>query len=371
MPDFPRATGAQVTYTSLNRRFFVGVLVASVVATSALAVPAFATETGSAQPGDFSQVEGAMRDRVKEDGLNGGALLIAATSGKFHEQHTFGKFTRATVIPIASASKWLTSATVMTLVDQGKLQLDDPISKYLPVFTGKKAAITIRQALSHTSGLPPNDCAGDPGVSLAACVKQIAAVTDSVVPPGTAFRYTSVGFVIVGRIIEKVTGMSFEEAFDQQIARTVGMNNTEFVHAKGTHPDPAGSATSNLDDYANFVQMLARRGLVGSRRVLSEVSVNEIERDQVTGIDTHSDFAVQITHIPTYGLGVWRDKVGAGDEIQVVSGSGAYGFYPWIDRVHGTYGIVAVADTEHGSEHAVPASQRIAQLSWAEAAAAL
>jgi serine-type D-Ala-D-Ala carboxypeptidase/endopeptidase len=367
-PHSPRGTGRRVSYTAMFCRFFASVVGVIVIATT----PAFAKGT-PAPPhlGDFSQVEDAMRTRVQEDGLAGGALLIGTARGGLLERRTFGKFARGTVIPIASASKWLTSATVMTLVDQGKLQLDDPISKYLPVFTGKKAAITIRQALSHTSGLPPNDCAGDPSVSLAACVKQIAAVTDSVVPPGTAFRYTSVGFVIVGRIIEKVTGMSFEEAFDAQIARTVGMNNTEFVHAKGRAPDPAGSATSNLDDYSNFVQMLARRGLVGNRRVLSEASVNEIERDQVTGIDTHSDFAVQITHIPTYGLGVWRDKVGPGDEIQVVSGSGAYGFYPWIDRVHGTYGIVAVADTEHGSEHAVPASQRIAELSRAEAAAAL
>ena len=368
-----RRTGAQVTHTSLNRRFFAGVMgvVVGVVAASVVAAPAGAKGTpGPARLGDFSQVEGAMRDRVKEDGLTGGALLIGTAQGGLLERVMFRKFSRTTVIPIASASKWLTAATVMTLVDDGTLRLDDPISKYLPVFTGKKATITIRQALSHTSGLPPQDCAGDPGVSLATCVQHIATVTDGVNPPGTAFRYTSVGFVIVGRIIEKVTGTSFEEAFGDRIARTVGMNRTEFVHGKGTYPDPASSATSTLDDYGNFVQMLARGGLVGSRRVLSEASVHEIERDQVTGIDTHSDFAVQITHIPTYGLGVWRDKVGAGDEIQVVSGSGAYGFYPWIDRRHGTYGIVAVADLDNGSEHAVPASQRIAQLAWAEAAAA-
>jgi len=48
----------------------------------------------------------------------------------------------------------------------------------------------------------------------------------------------------------------------------------------------------------------------------------------------------------------------------VVSGSGALGFYPWIDRVHGTYGIVAVDDELHGAEHAVPASQRIARMLW-------
>ena len=274
------------------------------------------------------------------------------------------------MIPIASASKWLTAATVMTLVDDGTLRPRRPDLEVPAGVHGTKATITIRQALSHTSGLPPQDCAGDPDVSLEACVQHIASVTDGVNPPGTAFRYTSVGFVIVGRIIEKVTGMTFDEAFDERIARPVGMDHTEFVHGKGTHPDPASTATSTLDDYAHFVQMLARGGLVGNRRVLTEASVHEIERDQVTGIDTHTDGAVQITHIPTYGLGVWRDKVGSADEIQVVSSNGAFGFYPWIDRQHGTYGIVAVADVEHGSQYAVPVSQRIAQLSWAEAAAA-
>ena len=351
----------------------VGPVVVGLVVVALAGVAAPAAAKGTPAPprlGDFSQVEHAMRTRIEDDGLSGGALLIATAQGGVLDRRMFRKFARDTVIPIASASKWLTSATVMTLVDDGTLALDDPVSKYLHAFTGKKAAITIRQALSHTTGIPPQDCAGDPNVSLAACVKQIAGVTDGVVPPGTAFRYTSVGFVIVGRIIEKVTSMSFEKAFDARIAQTVGMNNTEFVHGTGRSPDPAGSATSTLDDYSNFVQMLAKHGLVGNRRVLTEASVDEIERDQVTGIDTHSDFAVQITHIPTYGLGVWRDTVGPADQIEVVSGSGAFGFYPWIDRRHGTYGIVAVADLDNGSEHAVPASQRIAQLAWAEAAAA-
>jgi hypothetical protein len=64
---------------------------------------------------------------------------------------------------------------------------------------------------------------------------------------------------------------------------------------------------------------------------------------------------------------VWRDEVAGDDSIEVVSGSGALGFYPWIDRVHGTYGIVAVADPS-GSEHAVPLSQKIARMTWRAAA---
>ena len=77
--------------------------------------------------------------------------------------------------------------------------------------------------------------------------------------------------------------------------------------------------------------------------------------------------AVQITGIPTYGLGVWRDEVDGQDRIEVVSGSGALGFYPWIDRVHGTYGIVAVVDPS-GPEHAVPLSADIARATWRAAA---
>ena len=114
--------------------------------------------------------------------------------------------------------------------------------------------------------------------------------------------------------------------------------------------------------------MLAHDGGVDGHVVLQPASVAEIERDQVTGLDTSDDDAVRITGIPTYGLGVWRDVVGPDDEIQVVSGSGALGFYPWIDRVHGTYGIVAVDDERNGAERAVPASQRLARMLWAAAA---
>ena len=75
---------------------------------------------------------------------------------------------------------------------------------------------------------------------------------------------------------------------------------------------------------------------------------------------------LRVVDIPA-ALPVWRDVVGPADEIQVVSGSGALGFYPWIDRARDTFGIVAVADLYHGAEHTVPASQRIARLLWGAA----
>jgi CubicO group peptidase (beta-lactamase class C family) len=275
------------------------------------------------------------------------------------------------VIPIASASKWLTSATLMTFVDEGKLGLDDPVADHLPAFGGGKAAITVRELLSHTTGLPPAGCEGDPSTSLRSCVASIAADRDPSSVPGTQFHYSGVGFAIAGRLVERLAGTSFEAAFESQIAKPLRMTHTRFDGTSrpySRNPSPAASATSTVADYARFLRMLAAGGTVDGKVVLSSASVAEIEKDQVRGLDTRDDGAVQITGIPTYGLGVWRDEVAADDSIRVVSGSGALGFYPWIDRVHDNYGIVAVADELHGPEHAVPASQRIAQMLWRAAA---
>jgi CubicO group peptidase (beta-lactamase class C family) len=188
--------------------------------------------------------------------------------------------------------------------------------------------------------------------------------------PGRAFRYSGVGYEIAGRIVEVVTGEPFERAFHDRIAQPVGMKRTHFDEIDGQsteNPDPAASAISTLDDYARFLDMVLHLGVSGSRRVLSPDAVLEIERDQVQGLDTRSDAAVKITRIPTYGLGVWRDVTGPMDTSIIVSGNGARGFYPWIDRAHDNFGIVAV-DDERGSDVAVPASQRVAKLAWTTAA---
>jgi len=318
----------------------------------------------------FDVADAAMRARVVDDQLAGGVLYAARGDSVLHRQQ-FGRLTASSVIPIASASKWLTTATLMTFVDEGRLALDDPVARYLPAFGGAKARITVRELLSHRSGLPSAACEGDPSTTLRQCVGEIAHGADPTSEPGSEFHYSGVGFGIAGRIIERLNGTSFQDAFAARIGRPLGMAHTRFDGPSRPHnrnPSPAGSARSSVDDYARFLRMLAYDGTVDGHRVLSAASVGEIERDQVKGLDTRGDGAVLITGIPTYGLGVWRDVVAHDDTIEVVSGSGALGFYPWIDRVHGTYGIVAVDDEVHGSEHAVPASQAIARMLWTAAA---
>ena len=326
--------------------------------------------TSAAAAGPYGAADAALRARVRDDDLSGGVLFVARGGTTLH-RFAVGDTTARTVMPIASASKWLTSATLMTFVDAGKLRLDDPVRMHLPAFDGAKSGITVRELLSHTTGLPPAGCEGDPSTTLRGCVASIAAGGEPSSTPGTQFHYSGVGFAVAGRLVERLAGTTFEQAFEDRIARPLGMTHTRFDGTRSPHsrnPSPAASGTSTVDDYARFLRMLAAGGTVDGKTVLTSASVAEIEKDQVPGLDTHDDGAVQITGIPTYGLGVWRDEVAADDSIEVVSGSGALGFYPWIDRVHGTYGIVGVDDELHGAEHAVPASQRIARMLWQAAA---
>ena len=132
------------------------------------------TGLGSSAPSgaatdSFAAIDTSMRERVRNDGLPGGVVLVVRDGSVIHEA-SVGDVEPSTVIPIASASKWLTSATIMTLVDEGKLALDDPVAKYLPAFKGGKRKVRVRHLLSHTTGLPWNDCIGDPSTTTEACV---------------------------------------------------------------------------------------------------------------------------------------------------------------------------------------------------------
>lgn len=317
-----------------------------------------------AAPMTFASVNSAMQRRVH--GHGGGATVVVHDRTTLF-RHVYGGVRTSTRLPIASASKWLTAATLMTLVDQGRLALDDPVARFLPTFRAEHATVTIRSLLSHTSGLPDSVCVGDATTTLQHCVDQTAAAPSG---PAPTFHYSSVGYAVAGRIIEVVTGESFERAFEDRIADPVGMRQTRFdgtARPRSPNPDPSASAISTVDDYARFLDMLVHLGMSGSRPVLTPASVLEIERDQVRGFDTGGDAAVAITRIPTYGLGVWRDVTDPADATVVVSGNGALGFYPWIDRAHTDYGIIGVAD-DRGPEQAVPASQRVARLEWTVAA---
>jgi CubicO group peptidase (beta-lactamase class C family) len=232
---------------------------------------------------------------------------------------------------IASQSKAITGAAFMILVDEGKVKLDDPVSKYIPefkdvkVFAGPgkdpklvapKEPMTVRQILSHTSGLPFSTKMESPTLDkwpLAEGVKSYAA-TPLLSQPGTKYAYSNAGINTAGRIIEVVSGMSYEDFVDQRLFAPLGMNDTSFwpndeqltrlaksykpnkdktgleeatigqlqypFNDRKRQPMPAGGYFSTAADMARFCQMVLNRGTFAGKRILSPEAVQTMTSKQ-------------------------------------------------------------------------------------------
>ncbi|HEY9632047.1 MAG TPA: serine hydrolase domain-containing protein [Coleofasciculaceae cyanobacterium] len=287
---------------------------------------------------DIPAVTNLVQNGVKRNGLRGAVVLIAKNNRVIYEK-AFGDYTVSTVVPTASATKWISASVIMTLVDDGKIALDDPISKYLPNFTGKMGSITLRQLLSHTSGLPGNNrCLANPSITLADCVDRIAQV-GLLSDPGTEFRYGGVSYQVAGRVAEVVSGKSWDALFEEKIRTPLNMVNTSY--GETNNPRIAGGASSTVEDYANLLQIHLNGGVFNGKRVLSAASVEEMQRDQTGGVP------IAFTPQPDnrrYGLGEWLDIVGRNGRSVQLSSQGAFGFSPWIDRERNLLGVFLVRD---------------------------
>lgn len=239
----------------------------------------------------------------------------------------FGDYRVTSREPIASCSKWLSAALVMTFVDEGKLGLDDTVGRYLPVLTQHgKGGITVRQCLSHLTGIkepPLRESLGEMRKirSMDEAIELIAAMPMEG-EPGTVFHYSSAGLQIAGAVLEKISGQSFETLFAARIARPLGLTNTDF--GKGPVAMPAGGAYSTPEDYIRFLEMILDKGVYHGTRVLSEKSVAEMQVNRL-GPD------VRIAYTPAehggagvgYGFGEWLMG-------EAVSSPGLFGSFPWV-----------------------------------------
>jgi CubicO group peptidase (beta-lactamase class C family) len=281
---------------------------------------------------------------------------------------------------IASQSKPITATALMMLVDEGKVKLDDPVEKYLPEFRNQLViaaqdkdktlfvlrkpahSITIRQLLSHTSGLPFKSALEEPTLdqhTLRDGVRSYA-MTPLQTEPGTAYAYSNAGINTAGCIIEVVSGMPYEDFLDKRLFGPLGMKDTTFWPneeqltrvAKSYRPDkdktgleettigqlkyplndrkrqpmPAGGLFSTATDIGRFCQMILNGGVFEGKRYLSEAAVKEMTSKQ-TG-DSLKD---------NYGLG-W--STGGGN----VGHGGAYATNMNIDT---NRGLITVWMVQH------------------------
>src|SRR5438105_4538940 len=273
-----------------------------------------------------------VRDAVEKDEVPG-AIALVARGGRILRHEAYGlrdiesqlPFTTNTLCWIASITKPVTVAAAMTLVDAGKLGLDDPVEKYLPEFRGQTDTngvhhvFTIRQLMSHTSGLVPNPPTrrsawpiGGPldGFWLQQKLPDIVqtiARSQLRFRPGSQFEYSNSALFVLGRVIEVVSGKPYAAYVKETILQPLGMSDTYYappaseakrvalIYArrdgkretifrfnpavKISNAAPDGGLFSYPTQLVPFVQMF----LDNDGRVLSRSSVAEMLKQQPQG----------------------------------------------------------------------------------------
>jgi CubicO group peptidase (beta-lactamase class C family) len=234
---------------------------------------------------------------------------------------------------IASQSKPITATALMMLVDEGKVSVDDPVEKYLPEFREQMVVaerdanhvllrrprhpITVKNVLSHTSGLPFKSVLEEPTLDLFPLTARVRsyAMTPLEFEPDSKYQYSNAGINTVARIIEVVAGRPYEEFLDERLCQPLGMKDTTFWPSKEQvariakaykpgggnrgleettigqlyypltdrtqrFPMPAGGLFSTAHDIACFYQMLLNDGQLNGKRYLSELAVKQLTSRQ-------------------------------------------------------------------------------------------
>jgi CubicO group peptidase (beta-lactamase class C family) len=294
---------------------------------------------------NFTELDQKLVTLKKELGSN--FSLLVYRDGKIIYDKSIGEFTPKTQVPIASSSKWLTAALVMVLVDEGKLSLDDKVSKFLPIFNKySKGYITIRQCLSHLTGIESepiklsNLIKRNKYNSLEEEVEEFATKKEIMANPGLEFRYSNIGLNIAGRIIEIVSRRGFEQVMQEKILRPLQMRNTSFSSFNAVNP--SGGAVSTANDYMNFLVMILNKGMYNGKRILSEASIELMQTAQTTSPMIKYTPNVALGY--NYGFGEWIQETDENGQSTIVSSPGLFGTWPLIDKCRNYASIIVTKE---------------------------
>ena len=261
----------------------------------------------------------AVLDRAIADGAFPGAYAAVGTADGVLAELGAGMLDSAdrrrpdarTVWDLASLTKVIgTTTAVMQLVESDRVSLDAPVVTYLPEWTAAGAAnITVRQLLSHAGGLPSWRPFYKEATSPAEAVRQLFAVGPDTLP-GTRFVYSDIGFVMLGKLVERVSGMPLDRYDSTRIFGPLGMRSTRYLPPPSwrariapTENDPwrgrklrgevhdenafafggvSGHAGlfSTGEDLARFARMYLRGGMLDGKRVLAPATIAALTRVQ-------------------------------------------------------------------------------------------
>ena len=264
-----------------------------------------AVASAQLQPEVIPEIETAIRLAISEGRLPGGVVWVE--HGTEHYEKAIGEravepereaMTSDTIFDAASLTKVIATTTcVMKLVEQGKVEVDAAVARYLPEFVGEnKERVTVRHLLTHTSGNKPGIATG----GLASYEDGIARACQNPLgdAPGTLIRYSDINFILLGEIVHRVSGKTLDEYAAAEVFRPLGMKDTGFRPAvelrpriaptargteRGVVHDPtagkmggvAGHAGlfTTAGDLARFARMLLADGELDGVRVLKSETV--------------------------------------------------------------------------------------------------
>lgn len=342
----------------------------------ALAPTARAQQSAAPDPAKLAEIHAAMEAEIAAHHA-AGVVTLVMHNGKITHHDAAGMADRENKIPmktdsvfwIASMTKSVSVAAILTLADEGRLSLDEPASNYLPELKdlklkdGKAPArpIVLRDLMSHTAGIafPPRK-ATDGAHSLKSYTAELIKAPLAF-EPGAAYEY-GFGITVAGRIAELVSGQPFDAFVQERILDPLGMTDTSF------HPDerlrarfaktyktaedgkglaltyntfvtpepavrrmtePSGGLFSTAGDMAKFYQMILNGGMHDGKRIVSKASINEMTKP-------HSAGGKPIT----YGLGWQTAQKGFSEKAG--GHGGAFGTHGMIDPERGLVTVFMV-----------------------------
>jgi CubicO group peptidase (beta-lactamase class C family) len=258
-------------------------------------------------PDKLQQIDAIVREGLDQKKMPGCVVLVGRRD-KIVLLKAYGNkrldpapepMTTDTVFDLASLTKPIATATsVMILLDQGKLKLEEPVARYLPEFAaGGKEQVTVRQLLIHVSGLIPDNSMKDYDDGAEQAIQRIFALKPQTTP-GERFAYSDMNYVVLGELVGKLSGRNVHEFSREHIFQPLAMNETTYLPGEelqrraapteqrdgkwlqGEVHDPrafklggiAGHAGlfSTAEDLAVYASLMLSRGERGGQRILSE-----------------------------------------------------------------------------------------------------
>jgi CubicO group peptidase (beta-lactamase class C family) len=259
---------------------------------------------------DWSELEKTVREEMAATGTPGAAMAVIR-DGRVVFSRGFGVANVETGEPVrpetlfrlASVTKMFTAATALTLVDQGKLKLDAPVSEKVPGLAKQVGKPTLHQLLSHTAGFFDGGEMDGPHDDAALAAAARSWKDDlAFIPPGRVFSYSNFGYVLAGVAAEEAAGKPFADAVKSLVLKPLGMERSTFrptetvtyPFAQGHHPNqeqkpelvrpyldhsgtwPAGCLNSSVVELSRFATAFLDGGKLDGQQVLSPTVIRQM-----------------------------------------------------------------------------------------------